>query len=523
MSSAHLESARVMTDQTSEAEKLLQQKKYAEIVESLIAAGYYRAQITTLGEFDKVVGGLCWCITVSGEDVDVDILFQENSTIGQRIALTEAIVTALRKMGCPNPLQAHQIQGGVGGSDFAAIYPVILWLIKKGREWKAEHQEQLRAFSIMQFSKNYQLPTECLDASEMKQLASIIDSQKAVRQYRRKASPKETEEKRVLACLLEFGESFVAGAAGGGETNKIVLNITEGDISLDGLSKLGGGAGGGDLGAFERKLAQAAKDAMKEEQLMAERAALQQVELMEQMRQVSSEEGLSASQVGAFVSMSAGEIGNASAAYQAQLEVMKKLMDSNLSGGKVRQAAAYKRQKELLLKHRDEVDAKLAELRVLTGSVLAQLEVVEEDQSSTTEYNDQLKRQVVKLNDLEGLLVNTDDVAMLKHLVSLNESLVAQEAAFKTTCKGQLAELQAKLDALTRSDSEQNEENKKLREIEETHAAATAKYAKLRQVLAESNRMLANSNRVIDDVPSRIELIQYERRFAELYQQVGGV
>ena len=272
-------------DQTSAAEKLLQQKSYAELIDALIAAGYYRAQIDNLGEFDKVVGGLCWCITSSGEDVDVDILFQENSTIGQRIALTEAIVTVLRKMGCPSPLQAHQIQGGVGGSDFAAILPVILWLIKKGKEWKTEHQEQLRLFSTLQFSKHYQLPSECVDTTDLKQLASIIDSQQAIRQYRRKAlSANETEEKRVLACLLEFGESFTSnnsnGPSGTQENNnqKIMLNLTEGDISLDRLSMLGGGGGGGSGGdQFERKLAQAAKDALKEEQLMAERAAEQQV------------------------------------------------------------------------------------------------------------------------------------------------------------------------------------------------------------------------------------------------------
>ena len=270
-------------DQTSAAEKLLQQKSYAEPIDALIAAGYYRAQIDNLGEFDKVVGGLCWCITSSGEDVDVDILFQENSTIGQRIALTEAIVTVLRKMGCPSPLQAHQIQGGVGGSDFAAILPVILWLIKKGKEWKTEHQEQLRLFSTLQFSKHYQLPSECVDTTDLKQLASIIDSQQAIRQYRRKAlSANETEEKRVLACLLEFGESFTSnnsnGPSGTQENNnqKIMLNLTEGDISLDRLSMLGGGGGGGG-DQFERKLAQAAKDALKEEQLMAERAAEQQV------------------------------------------------------------------------------------------------------------------------------------------------------------------------------------------------------------------------------------------------------
>ena len=118
-------------DQTSETEKVYQRQKYEEIIELLLSAGYFRARINTLSEFDKVVGGLCWCITSTGEDIDVDILFQENSTIGQKIALSEAIVTALRKMHCPSPLQPHQIQGGVGGSDYPAIYPVIVWLVKK--------------------------------------------------------------------------------------------------------------------------------------------------------------------------------------------------------------------------------------------------------------------------------------------------------------------------------------------------------------------------------------------------------
>lgn len=69
--------------------------------------GYHRVRIATLSPFDRVVGGLCWCITVratslcfsvrssaviaivreqnSGVDVNVDILFEENSTIGQRM------------------------------------------------------------------------------------------------------------------------------------------------------------------------------------------------------------------------------------------------------------------------------------------------------------------------------------------------------------------------------------------------------------------------------------------------------
>lgn len=98
-------------DQTSEAEKIFRREKFDGIVLALLSAGYHRATVGSLSEFDKVVGGLCWCITSIGIDVDVDILFQENSTIGQRIALSEAIVTTLRLLSCPHPLQAHQIQG----------------------------------------------------------------------------------------------------------------------------------------------------------------------------------------------------------------------------------------------------------------------------------------------------------------------------------------------------------------------------------------------------------------------------
>lgn len=54
-------------------------------MELLVAAGYFRARIKGLSEFDKIVGGLTWCITTCNYDVDVDLLFQENLTIGQKM------------------------------------------------------------------------------------------------------------------------------------------------------------------------------------------------------------------------------------------------------------------------------------------------------------------------------------------------------------------------------------------------------------------------------------------------------
>jgi hypothetical protein len=287
-------------DQTSETEKVYQRQKYDEIIEILLSAGYFRARINTLSEFDKVVGGLCWCIISSGEDVDVDILFQENSTIGQRIALSEAIVTALRKMNCPSNLQPHQIQGGVGGSDYPAIFPVIVWLVKKFYERRDEREAQLRAFSTLQFSKNFQLPNESETRAVSADLAKILERNKAKRLFKCQPIAGASEEIMVRSCLLEYGESFASGASGGEggsgdgaearrgkkgaaaeggeegsvtpsisvvqsamlETGKRVIHITgdgSSDITLAGLTKMGsaGGKGGEALSGFEKKLAQA--------------------------------------------------------------------------------------------------------------------------------------------------------------------------------------------------------------------------------------------------------------------------
>lgn len=61
----------------------------------------------------------------------------------------------------------------------------------------------------------------------------------------------------------------------------------------------------------------------------------------------------------------------------------------------------------------------------------------------------------------------------------------------------------------------------RLREIETIYEADVDKHAKLRQVLARKNQEIAAVVRAIDDIPTRAELLQYERRFVELYQLVA--
>jgi hypothetical protein len=55
------------------------------ILDLLLSAGYFRVMIKNLSDFDKVIGGIVWCIEACEFDVDVDLLFHENLSIGQKM------------------------------------------------------------------------------------------------------------------------------------------------------------------------------------------------------------------------------------------------------------------------------------------------------------------------------------------------------------------------------------------------------------------------------------------------------
>ena len=69
-------------------------------MELLLAAGYFRVRIKGLSDFDKVmqeassfvmniavqvVGGLAWSTQACNFAVDIDVLYQENATLGQKM------------------------------------------------------------------------------------------------------------------------------------------------------------------------------------------------------------------------------------------------------------------------------------------------------------------------------------------------------------------------------------------------------------------------------------------------------
>ncbi|KAK9876830.1 hypothetical protein WA026_015066 [Henosepilachna vigintioctopunctata] len=186
-----------------------QSAKLQEILDLLIAAGYFKARIKGLSSFDKVVGGMTWCIESCNVDVDVDLLFQENSTIGQKIALTEKIVGVLPKLQCPHQIQPHQIQG----LDFIHVFPVIQWLVKRSIEHRSNTANFLYSYALNQFEKEFrekQEPSE-KELNLIKNIKAVEEIYKPHRAFRRKhVLPIKDLDSKVQLTLLEYGYKNVS-------------------------------------------------------------------------------------------------------------------------------------------------------------------------------------------------------------------------------------------------------------------------------------------------------------------------
>ena len=156
---------------------------------------------------------MTWCMSTCSVDVDVDLLFQENSSIGAKIALTEKIVGTLPRMKCPHRLEPHQIQG----LDYIHIFPVVQWLVKQALATKAETGDAVRAYALSQFHRQFGHPAR--DAAERERVRRAVpairrlrDTYRPRRRFRRGAGgdvwASMDESVRVSSTLMEFGRSF---------------------------------------------------------------------------------------------------------------------------------------------------------------------------------------------------------------------------------------------------------------------------------------------------------------------------
>lgn len=439
--------------------------KFNEIVDLLVAAGYFRARIKGISNFDKVIGGMTWCIESSNFDVDVDLLFHENLTIGQKISLTEKIVAMLPKMNCPHRIEPHQIQG----LDCIHIFPVIQWLVKRSMETRKENASFVRAFALSQFDKFYSSKNneETMKKNEQrKNIEANIQTVKQAygpkRKFKRTGEAPKDDIARVKSTLLEYGILPLAN---------IVSSSTEGDESKNISIQ--------DTTEIDDKL-------------------------IKQQGQVVNldEQRLSASAVGNIVGLQAQEIVQVSELY-ASLSV-----DENNSTNESKILSALEKQQSTLQK-------KINKLKIEHDTLKKQYNDKIEEIKKTNEKKQQIENEFLRMKEMETE-ENKGILAKLEELLAVHSGLKNQEHKFREQCKIELVNLQNLVENIETSDPQE-----KQNQIDE-YDSLKESINKTRLLLAKKNRAIASLTRQLDDVPGRSELTQYQRRFMELYNQVSA-
>ena len=149
------------------------------------------------------------------------------------------------------------------------------------------------------------------------------------------------------------------------------------------------------------------------------------------------------------------------------------------------------------------------------AEVTTALEKLEEVNS----YNEKCENETKKLDEAVTNPEQREAVTRLKELIKRASSLKAEEKAFKAECKKRMLELKEEVErggehTLT------EEERAQIEEVEATHAREREKFEGERAMLSTRARAVALLSRKLEDIPTRPELIQYERRFEELYDTV---
>ncbi|CAF3672386.1 unnamed protein product [Rotaria socialis] len=441
-----------------------QKAKCDETMELLLAAGYFRVRIKGLSDFDKVVGGLAWSIQACNFAVDIDVLYQENATLGQKLELTERIILVLSRMKCSHRIEPHQIQG----EDFIHIFPVVQWLVKRVFERRADIGDLNRAYALNQYDKQFNEAVNDTESMPFKEhIQDIRIRHRPKRRFRcldsKKKQLNNTDErrKRVHSTLVEFGQMHQ------------LLNTSAGnekpEQDVDALIK--------NMVDEKSKIATQIVNSLVTQQQDTLRGIIEDFEEKEKAR----------------------------------------LEEALLSEGGQQQLAirTFKVQLNKQLERIGKLQKDIDELQNRK----------EQTKNSALEVKEQYEKLREEIEEIERQTENVDPEALkrVEALVADYETTKKEENERRTLYKDEktileeeLEKLQARLNASSDIDTPENE---KMKQIQEQYQAVSDRIQSQRLVMAKKVREISALSRRIDDIPSSNELAQYRQAFFQLFNQ----
>lgn len=464
---------------------------------------------------------MAWCVRVANESVDIDLLFQEGLRMGEKVHISENIERALAKMKCPHLLQSQELYH----MNCLKIFPVVQWLVKKVIEVRAATADVLRLFSESQFQKEYQLPGET-DAAGTSFLHATRERYTPARKFRLRSggNTKGRSSHGTRSSAIAVPSSVKkASSDADAHVHAVLVEYGSGHLyTMALLQQKTESKSSDDMASRRKSVAAALSSAAAEEAAAAEReaaiAAQRREEQMLQQMQALTEQ--SDSSMADLVNL---RLKRTQDANKESVDAYKAVQEENAAiqtDAAVRLQGQHNHKRYLAQVDRmtraEEEKLELLDPRLQDAK--AQFEAIQAEYNSALEVNQQYEAEIQRMLALEND-DNREDIAMLRSLVALNESLKLQISQFKAACKQEMADWQRLID--TEKLASEQPLDDRLETISQTHLKDLAKLRAIQSHLSSKTRAIALVRRKMDEIPSRRELQQYQKHFLELYEQMA--
>ena len=483
---------------------------YNKIVESLITAGYFRARINSLEPFDKILGGMAWILT--GCFYDIDIEFKDEMNLTEKIRVSEKIVAGLKAINCPMTLNPVQIQG----LDLKPLYQCLQWLQKRLLETRDERNALNKKISVNFYDKEYIEPDEEIlklsnDTDEM--LSAKYNTLKENRKYKPKSKLNfgYNDELRVYFGMIEYGVKDIAFQRQFIELLK-KKKIVE-DKNSGATPSASGGMGKMQMGAE------------KEDKLTKEEMKILNDVMTSNIEAISNQENkekVNASIINAIF--------NENMAYiTAEIENFDNAKgDENIDKIKLyaKEKERLEQNKKNIISQINQYDSELANYQQQEKQEKEEIQRLQNEieKLRQTQAQNERNRDTI-LQKIKDEQINEEKLAFLAEKNKRKEELKANISKFKKECLAERKLFDAQLENYQKKIEKLNDsENIALfNEIDTNYNAEMQKNTAKKLDLFEQNKLINKLTRKIQLFPSKLEIIQYQKRFQELYEQINKV
>jgi hypothetical protein len=483
---------------------------YNKIVESLITAGYFRARINSLEPFDKILGGMAWILT--GCFYDIDIEFKDEMNLTEKIRVSEKIVAGLKAINCPMTLNPVQIQG----LDLKPLYQCLQWLQKRLLETRDERNALNKKISVNFYDKEYIEPDEAIlklsnDTDEM--LSAKYNTLKENRKYKPKSKLNFSynDELRVYFGMIEYGVKDIAFQRQFIELLK-KKKIVE-DKNKGATPSTSGGMGKMQMGTE------------KEDKLTKEEMKILNDVMTSNIEAISNQENkekVNASIINAIF--------NENMAYiTAEIENFDNAKgDENIDKIKLyaKEKERLEQNKKNIISQINQYDSELANYQQQERQEKEEIQRLQNEieKLRQTQAQNERNRDTI-LQKIKDEQINEEKLAFLAEKNKRKEELKANISKFKKECLAERKLFDAQLESYQKKIEKLNDsENIALfNEIDTNYNAEMQKNTAKKLDLFEQNKLINKLTRKIQLFPSKLEIIQYQKRFQELYEQINKV